>query len=111
MLISHRNLPRINPNEIARSLSETINGNISGIEIIERWPPTSVQIIDVIFLTQLLNASPIRIGRSKPFTIAWANVDVNRAEIVVFLMTGRSCVGHFHVELNRIHPENHMTNM
>lgn len=84
------NTAGIYPNQIARPLNEPINGNICFIEIVKHRPPRTVQIVDVVLFAQRLNATPIRVGHGKPFTIARPNVDVDRTEIVVLLVAGCS---------------------
>lgn len=106
-----RILPSINPNEIARSLCKPINRNICSVEVFESWPPTAVQVIEIVFLAQLLDSTPVRVGCCKPFAVAWTDVDVYRAKVVVLLMARRSTVGYFHVQLHGVHPKNHVTNV
>lgn len=35
---------------------------------------------------EVIDGLPVVLMHSKPFTIAWSNVDVHRTEVVVFLM-------------------------
>lgn len=106
-----RKLPSINPNKISRSLSESIDGNVRGVKILQSWPPASMQVIDVFLLAQRLNSTPISIRCCKPLAIARTDVHVYRAEVVVLLMSWCSAVRNFHVELNCVHSENRVSNM
>lgn len=105
------NLPSIHPNKIARSLRESIHGNVGRVKVFKSRPPTAVQIIYVVLLTQLLDATPICVGRRKPLAVTWADVDVDGAEVVVLLVARRSTVGHFHVKLNGVHAEDHVADV
>jgi hypothetical protein len=77
----------IDPNEIARSLQKPINRNIFFVQIFHRWPPASVQVINVITFAERLYDTPVSIGYGKPFAVSGSDVNVYRAEIIVFLMT------------------------
>lgn len=70
-----------------------------------------MQIIDVVLLAQLLNAAPICIRNGKPLTVPGANVDINRTEIVVLLVAGRSAARHLHIQLNGVHAQDHMAHV
>lgn len=105
------NSPSIHPNEITRSLNKSIDWNIGLVQILKYWPPRSVQIIDVIFVTLCMNPTPIGIGHSKPLTVTWPNVDVDGTEVVILLMPRCPTTRHLHIQLHRIHAQNHMTNM
>lgn len=106
-----RYLPSVNPDEIARPLSESVDGNVCGVEILQARPPAAVQVIDVVLFAELLNASPVRVGRGKPLAVTGTDVDVDRAEVVVLLMARSSTVGDLHVQLHGVHAEDHVTDV
>ena len=49
---------------------------------------------------------PVLIVDSKPLTVARTNIDVDRAEIIVLLVSGGAGSGNLHVQLHRVHSEN-----
>lgn len=103
--------PCVDPDEIAGPLSEPVDGNVCGVEILQARPPAAMQVVDVVFLTELLDASPVRVGRGEPFAVTGTNVNVDRTEVVVLLVARSSTVGDFHVQLNGVHSEDHVTDV
>lgn len=76
----------IDPDEIARSLKKPINGNVFFVKILERRPPTTVKVIDVVALAEGTNYPPVGIRNREPFAITGTDVNVYGAKIVVLLM-------------------------
>lgn len=101
----------IHPHQITGSLNESIHRYIGIVQVFQHRPPRTVQIVNVVLFAQLLHATPVRVRHGKPFTIAGADVYVNGTEIVVLLMAGRSTARHFHVQLNGVHAEYHVSHM
>lgn len=101
----------IHPHQIAGPLDKTIHGNVRLVQIIEHRPPRSMQVIDIVFLAERLNATPVCVGHGKPLTITRTDVDIYRTEIIIFLMSGCPWAGHLHVQLYRIHTQNHVTDV
>lgn len=89
--------------------------------------------VDVLF-TEVIDDAPVGLGHSEPFTVARTNVDVDRAEVVVLLVTWdklgllkalggqqniRVCPGstwspapwHLHVQLDGVHAQNGVAQM
>ena len=54
---------------------------------------------------------PVFVVDGKPLAVTWANIDVDRAEIVVLLMSGGARSGNLHVQLHRVHSENGVANV
>ena len=61
--------------------------------------------------TELVEDPPILVVHGKPLAVPWANVDVDGAEVVVLLMAWGSGPRHLHVELDRVHPHNGVSDM
>lgn len=76
------------PHQITRSLRESVNRNIIGSEFFKFRPPRAMKIVYIVLFTKSLYSAPVSIRNAKPFTIAWPNVYIDGAEIVVFLVTG-----------------------
>lgn len=70
-----------------------------------------MQVVDVVLLAERLDAAPVRVGRREPLAVARPDVDVDGAEVVVLLMSRRPAVGHLHVKLHGVHPEDHVTDV
>ncbi len=58
-----------------------------------------------------MNDAPVVLWDREPFTIAWSYVDVNGAEVVIFLVSWSSRPWYFHVQLNCIHSKYVMSYM
>lgn len=101
----------VHPHEITRSLNEAIYWYVVVVQVLQHWPPRSMQVIDVIFLTKRLNTAPVCIWYGEPFTISWTNVNVYGAEVVVLLVSRRSRAWHFHVQLDRVHSKDYVTHV
>ena len=55
--------------------------------------------------------SPVPVVDSEPFTVPGSNVNVDRTEVVVFLMAWCTSSRHLHVELDRVHTEDGVTDV
>ena len=55
--------------------------------------------------------SPVLVMHGKPLTVAWTDVDVDRAEVVIFLVTRGAGSRHLHVQLDRVHTQNGVADM
>ena len=40
----------------------------------------------VVLFTEVVYDAPVRLRHGEPFAVPWSDVDVNRAEVVVFLV-------------------------
>ena len=47
--------------------------------------------------TEPVEDSPVLVVDSKPLTVAWTNIDVDRAEVIVLLVSGGAGTWHLHV--------------
>ena len=54
---------------------------------------------------------PVLVVDSKPLTVAWTNIDVDRAEIIVLLVSRGAGSWHLHVQLHRVHSKNGVANV
>lgn len=41
----------------------------------------------ILLLTEVAHHSPVGLWYCKPFTVSWSDVDVDRTEVIVFLVT------------------------
>ena len=98
-----RDTPRIDEDEIARFLHETVDWHLSIVQIVEYRPPRTRDEVHAVLFTQCLHDAPIFVGHGKPFAIARTNIDVNRTEVIVLLMARRPRARHFHVQLYTVH--------
>lgn len=103
--------PCINPDQVAGPLNEPIHGNVRLVQVLHDGPPGTVQVVDVVLLAQLLNATPIRVGSSEPFAVSRTDINVYRTEVVVFLVARRPTARHLHVQLHRVHAQDHMAHV
>ena len=55
--------------------------------------------------------SPIFVVDSKPLAVTRTNVDVDRAKVVVLLVSWGAGSGNLHVQLHRVHPKNGVANV
>lgn len=105
------NTARIDPDQIPRSLQKPINRNVGLVQVVQHRPPGAVQVVDLVLLAQRADGAPVRVGHREPLAIARADVDVNRAEVVVLLVPWSPAPRHFHVQLDRVHAQNHVPYM
>lgn len=82
---------------------EKKNKNKTGDEMTERDGDS--------LLTELVEDTPVSVVNRKPLTIPRANVDVDRAEVVVLLVSWGSGPRHLHVQLHRVHAHNSVPNV
>ena len=59
-----------------------------------------------LLFTQPVEYPPVLVVHSKPLTVTWTNVYVDRAEVIVLLMSGCAGPRHLHVQLDRVHTKN-----
>ena len=55
--------------------------------------------------------SPVLVVDRKPLAITRADVDIDRAEVIVFLMSGSAGSRNLHVKLDRVHAKNRVANV
>lgn len=64
-----------------------------------------------LLFTQVIDDSPIGVRYREPLAISRPNVDIDRAEVVILLMSRGSRTRHFHIQLHRVHTQDHVTYM
>lgn len=64
-----------------------------GVVFLLHYPPPPHTLVGSILLfTEVAHHSPVGLRYGKPFTVSWSDVDVDSAEVVVFLVTWRSTI-------------------
>lgn len=64
-----------------------------------------------LLFTEVAHHPPVRLRYRKPFTVSWSNVDVDGAEVIVFLMTWYPAPRHLHVQLDCVHTQDGVTHV
>lgn len=64
-----------------------------------------------LLFTKILDGSPVSVGNTKPFTIAGPDINVDGTEVVVLLMARCAASGDLHVQLDRVHTQDDVTDM
>ena len=105
------NTSNVDPNQVSRSLHESITRNASLSQFRHRRPPRAVKIIHVVLGAKVLQGPPVVIRYSEPFWVSRSDVNVDCTKIVVFLVTRRSGTRNFHVELDRVHAQDLVANV
>lgn len=119
--------PGVDPDQVTRTLEKPVNRNVVGLEVVEDGPPRAVKVIQIVpdwvrlliasqalqylLFAHPLDYTPVFVGHSKPLAISGSNVDIDRTEVVVLLVTRCAAAGHFHVELDCVHSENDVPHM
>ena len=88
------NTPDVDPDDVAGPLHESVARDAGFLEFFYFGPPGAVQVIDLVFGAEILQRSPIIIRDPEPFGISGADVDVDGAKVVVFLMPRRPGARH-----------------
>lgn len=103
----------VEPDQVSGTLDEAIDGHVGLVQVLQVGPPRAHQEVDVIpemrgrdtpwstdllhvhfadrsqqvsLFTEVTHHAPVRFGDGEPFTVSWADVDVDSTEVVVFLV-------------------------
>ena len=95
----------VDPDEVARTLKESVHWYFCLHQVLHVWPPLPLQVVHSVFLAQVVQGAPVVLRHAKPLTVSWADVEVDRAEVVLLLVGHRPGAGNLHRHPDRVHPD------
>ena len=79
----------VDPDNLPRPLHEPVAGDLPLLQVRHLGPPGPVEVVHTVLLAELLEGAPVLVGHTEPLAVPGPDVDVDRREVVVLLMTRR----------------------
>ena len=103
------NAPRVDPNEVPRSLEESVHRNLGLHQVFHIWPPHPLKVVHRVLLAEVVQGAPVVLWHPKPFAVTRADVQVDGAEVVLLLVRHGSGAGDLHRHPDGVHPNQLVT--